>query len=479
MNRYLTVVSGVLTVCVLVAGCRGPEWFKVDLTPDGPAMHRSVSRNFGPEDYEAMAELYGIEADVATLAKFEDNATVELSLTGTFEGKMPDDNHSSGVLLYCDSSFGSSSWYSERFGGNDDLATLLDNQENAFHETWDMLLRAFEQLAGNEPGFAEVRAFLDTTVRADAWNMLLTLNVVDTATDATAIVDVDEYEDEDMSVFIRLFHMLDARGYVDSSKLWEYETRISDVDEESPGPLFEIIGAAIGRKMEIDGDDPIPAAFAKLVTLSSDELVDAVDRVVEAEGGESRISALAESAFVFDLNSFDYGGEALQVRLFLPVKPHWTNGIWVGETEEVVAAAGDSDESLTHAVPMHLEWTYPLASPDAADADLPLVIHAAWTEPNAEFQVKHFGALVLDDDNLVEYCNWFQGLPDTRKDEWRMFVESLSPGKALEDKLKAFYFSDETPYAPGDKSSGEIRSRIASDTIHDIIRKIAPPPKAE
>lgn len=477
MNKFLTVVSGALTVCVLVAGCRGPEWFKVDLTPDGPAMHRTVSRNFGPEDYEALAALYGIEVDVETLAKFEDNATVELSLTGTFESKMPDDNHSAGVLLYCHSSFGSSSWYSERFGGNDDLATVLENQAVAFDAWWDLLLRAFAHVAGDEPGFTDVRAFLDSTVRDDAWNMLLTLTVIDTAADATAIVDVDE--DEDMSVFVRLFHMLDARGYVDASKLSEYEARLSDVGEESLGPLFEIIGVAIGRKMGIEGNDPIPPAIAKLASMPVDELQAALETLVDAEGGEERLTELGDRMFLYDMNSFDYGGDALRVRLFLPVEPHSTNGVWVGETEEAVAAAGDSDESRTHVVPMHVEWTYPIASPDPADADLPLVIHAAWTEPDAEFQVKRFGTQVLEEDDLAEYCNWFEGLPGTRKDEWTAFVESLSPAEALEERLKAFYFSDETPYAPGDKSSGKIRSRIASNTIQNIIRKITSPPEAE
>ena len=60
-----------------------------------------------------------------------------------------------------------------------------------------------------------------------------------------------------------------------------------------------------------------------------------------------------------------------------------------------------------------------------------------------EFQQKHFGQVVLSDENLAQYCLWRENLDEGEGKEWDSFILSLNPGEDFEEQLNNFRFSSD------------------------------------
>lgn len=78
------------------------------------------------------------------------------------------------------------------------------------------------------------------------------------------------------------------------------------------------------------------------------------------------------------------------------------------------------------------------------DRPLPVLCYATWSDPNAEFQEKHFGKVILDGDGLTQYCLWQNGLSGRQASEWESFLASLQPEAKIREKLAAFQFTAES-----------------------------------
>ena len=89
----------------------------------------------------------------------------------------------------------------------------------------------------------------------------------------------------------------------------------------------------------------------------------------------------------------------------------------------------------------------------AGDMKLPTFFYASWSEPNVEFQQKHFGRVVLSDENLAEYCVWRENLNEKHSKEWDSFILSLNPGEDQEERLNAFRFSIDRQKDPNEDKS--------------------------
>ena len=479
MTRTKLILCAALAACVWLAAC-GPTWYSITLTPKGPVMERKITQRFGPEELDRVAMIYSQEIDAETIAKFEKSSVEKISLTGTFGVNMPADSHNRGVYVYCDSPLGSAAVYTERFGGRYDLAAMLREQEEAFNAFWDVLLLHLDALVGDSADYAALRSFADTTMRADMWDLVLELTMSDLGEDATRnLSGLDEMPDDASDKIMRALHFLDVRGYITLQEAFDITTGEFDDGEWYPFAV-KTLGQSVGRRMGMD-DGAMPAAFEALMDYTEEQLEEEVDRIranderivdILAQFGDDldsvsadldgiivvepsvSIEPLVNRAFLFDFDLLDFGGEARDVTLYIPVKPYLTNGAWI-----------EGDESETSEEQSHIEWQYPLAS-IAPGGDLAQVIYAFWAEPAEDYQVEHFGLRVLDDSSLADQCRWRQLLGPSLRKEWDTFIEGLRPGPDLAATLRGFLFSIEEPLESDDPNAS--RSRIAGPIVSHL-----------
>ena len=481
MNRMTFYVCAALATCASLSACK-PSWHDISLTPDGPVMEREISQNFGPEELERVALLYGQELDKETLAKFEEHSSVDAALTGRFHTLMPYDSRNSGVLLHCDSPLGSASMYTERFGGRHDIAAMLNDQERAFHLVWDIVLLVLDDLVGSSPDYPALRSFLDTTVRADAWDLTLELTVSDLGKDSmTNLSWGEETADDVFPMLMRALHFLEDRGYIRANGLYR---QLADPAKNDEGSHFvlEIIGTSIGHRMGLGKETAMPAAFLALQQYSDDELEDKVelfldnyDSVAGLHSGS--VDALAEQAFLFDFDLLNIGGDARRVTLYLPVKPYETNGAWF-EAGESSDEENIPDEVVVGDSRSYVEWSYPLADADPHSGNLPQVMFAFWAEPAEQYQLDLFGHLALEKRHLVNQCHWRENLDTSLRVEWDAFIGGLHPGPDLEATLRNFRFSAEAE-AEQSNDPNAVRSGIASEFTRQLADAVRPRQSSE
>jgi hypothetical protein len=470
----------------MLSACK-PTWHDIRLTPDGAVMEREISQQFGPEELERVALLYGQGVGEEMLAKFEKQSYVDTALTGRFRSHMPDDSRNSGVLLYCDSPLGSASMYTERFGGRNDIAAMLHNQERAFHLVWDIVLLLLDDLVGSSPDYPALRSFLDTTARTDAWDLTLEMTISDLGKDSMTNLSWREDTPEDVNpMLMRALHFLESRGYL---RLDDFYQQLTDRDknDEDLHVALKLVGTSIGRRMELGEKYAMPAAFSTLLQFSDEELEDKIEQVLNNDERVVRLlvefrkerdgmhmsepsksmDVLVKQAFLFDFDLLDIGGDARRVSLYLPVEPYQTNGAWL-EANETDGEVSTPDEVviLENSV-SYVEWSYPLADADPRGGDLPQVVFAFWAEPAEQYQLNHFGQLVLEKEDLENQCRWRENLDTPLQAEWDAFIEDLRPGTDLGPTLRNFRFSVEAE-AEHSGDPNAIRSGIASEVIRHL-----------
>ena len=71
---------------------------------------------------------------------------------------------------------------------------------------------------------------------------------------------------------------------------------------------------------------------------------------------------------------------------------------------------------------------------------LPFVFWATWSQPDSAAQHRLFGDIEVDEDDLTNYCLWFNTLDAKQQAEWNKMLGHLSPGKL--ERLERFRFSD-------------------------------------
>jgi len=136
------------------------------------------------------------------------------------------------------------------------------------------------------------------------------------------------------------------------------------------------------------------------------------------------------------------GGDTdhLTVKLALNRAPNHTNGKW--QEGRVV-------------------WT--------ADLDvnraLPAFCYATWSNPDASFQTEHFGRVILDGDELSEYCLWRSRLGEQPTREWESFLADLQPGPELKKRLEAFQFAAGPVPKAGATNQMEIGCKLLIDAL--------------
>ena len=445
-------------VALVLTGCPNNEYV-VELKPQGNLIERKlifyrqdgVNSNgvpnyetFDTNELAAITTLY----PPGTLVNQEDRHEV----VGMFANELPNDVGGAGYYTNLSTSLGDTSFYAERFRGNDDPAALSERRAKAAERLAEITIGWTKAELGNEPGYDQLRQFLDSNLRRDLENVGAYWWYQQFAPVITNCGNID--------FVIRIGQYLLKRGYV---TIGDIPTLLKDQDSDESRPLSFWIRRFVARKLAIPENTP------SLEFLSNDDQMEkslgqyvagtdlyrarlkqweAKEKTQPEDKPPSAQDFLTEQ--YEDLLNLDMFGQRdhLVVRLALPTAPNFTSGKWDQAAGKVVWDTELVDRTNT--------------------TQFPVSCYASWSQATEHFQAEHLGKVALAGDDLMGYCLWRSALTPNRGGEWDRFVAGLTPGGDLAKKVDAFRFSDE-PAAHATKAESKVTSPSAYP--RDLIKK--------
>ena len=411
--------------CVLLTGCPHND-YTVELKPGTNGVERTLTF------YRADGASNGIPNyqefptnELAAITRIYPSGAVKPDgkryvARGEFSGPLPGDVGGAGSCTNLTTSLGEAGFYLERFRGNDDLAARTTRQFAAADKITDLIIGWARTEFGRERGWKHLRKFLDEDFRHDLRNAGLYFQF-----GAAVTLSSTNAPEE----FIARFgQYLLERGYLQLADV----PQLYSSDGASTLALVQRLAA---EKMGMPANGPLPKSFAVLADaaafekswehyLSQTDLYRARVKEWERKKKTDLTRKPPEPAEITKdlLNDLfadllgNYGGgktDHLTVRLALGHAPNHSNGRW--QDGWVV-------------------WEADLN----ADRALPVLCFASWSSPATGFQEAHFGKVVLEGDDLTEYCLWFNGLNEKQAGEWEKIMAGLQPGQSLKGELEAF-----------------------------------------
>jgi len=410
--------------------------YTVEIRPDGAAYERTFT---GRDTSQRWAAFYG---DPTPLGK-------KHRYSGRFIGATPAELGGQGSLAYFESPLGSASIYLERFGEPtqaiprviaianevEQLTTDLDvwiNQaapardaenlrafvrEAIAPDLLELALRVQMQQGGRsssiEDRAAELGAYL---IERD----YLTLEgVPDLFSNATPLAAIQALMDR------RLRRTVARRPVSDRAQLprlpeWESDSAVLQ-------SIARALPATPGFSEWAAAQDP-PINPQTLAELPSDELDDAVAKWIQSRYPVLVLLA-SQATALFD------AGPYVTVHLNLSSEPVSTNGAW-------------------NAAERRVEWETLSTKRSGA------LVYSSWAVPDTELQTRRLGQVVLEGDSLLTHVTQFAALSATDQAAWIACVDSLEPGPALTERIRAFRFPSEEALADS-ANSAESRSRAS------------------
>ena len=426
-----------LAMTFVLTGCPHNQYL-VQLKPQGSRIERTlvfyredgVNTNTGAPNYETF-DANELPAIVALypgqgLANDGERHVVR----GEFTGELPDDVGGAGTYTHLTTSLGEADFYVERFRGNDDLAGMTERRFQAADRLADLLIGWSRLELGGEPGYDNLRRFLDEDFRRDLKN----LGAYWWEGQLAGSYKTNANEE----FVVRFGQYLFERGYFTAG---EVPGLFGAVSGENPQALLSRIQRLVANKMGMPETEPVPASLA---FLADEAALDksfaeylagtdfyrvkleqwAEDKKLKPDAKQPEPSAVANDE-VGILVGFDLFGQSdhLVVRLSLPAAPVHSNGRW--------------DETLKQVV-----WETDIEGRTNA-SHFPFFCYAHWGQADEEYQIKHFGRVILAGEQLTQYCLWRNSQDRQKGDEWDAFVASLLPGSGLLERVDAFRFPDE------------------------------------
>ncbi len=434
------------------AGCVSNH-YEVELTPDGKSLKREITvwrgggdkpentQEFPKEELDKIAGAYN--------AAVPEKLNQKHKFASLFSGEMPQDVGGKGSFTHWDTSLGSLAMYVERFRGNDDLLADVDSRMKACDQLVNHLTRWLESELKNEPGFPELKKFLDGEFRRDVKNLSLLAWTFENAGQIQGSHHPHSVLTEEF--LIRAGQYLVERSYFSIDPLPVLSRFFWDVEYDDPKRFLEFVQRFIALKMGIAEDRPIPDRLKFLGSL--EELKTSFDgyfgetqeyqQLLEAWKKEQDTKPDAkrpEPQDVLQLPMIPYllfrmSPDHLELKVNMPVEPTMTNGQWNAEEKQV-------------------QWSRSLLEADSDGTEFPAVCYAVWSEPNVKVQTECFGKVVLEGQALARYCLWQKGLSEAEAKEWEMFLQSLKPGSDLVPRLRSFRFSHEPEPQAGKDPKG-------------------------
>ena len=424
---------------VFLGACEFTE-FEIDMEIDGDALvRRLVTRQVDIDHGERILQAYPADVLQRLLAVYgaerPDPVPSELRFEGRFQGKTPDDVGGSGFLAVYDAPMGRLLGYSEQFRGEANPGIMMERALAAADHWIDIIVGWLEGELGAREGWDQLRGLVDGPLRRDLKDLIAIFHFT-VGSDSRLNPKKAEELDGEEEFLLRVLHHFVTRGYLtqeDTPRLFRAMNHSGDRALQTALPILK---SAIARATDLGASGD--AAEHLLVLLGSDDVEASFLRHVETTAPwKAKLAAWKAdqiehpsatrpepSSLTDDLLSDMVGSsivvgseDRLTVRLRCPGKPHRTNGRWDATTQK-------------------LEWS---GSP-AHKGQLPSMAFAFWTEPNTDFQEKHFGRVVLRGEALEEYVLWYRGLYDAERTQWDALISRLRPGPDTIQRLRSFTF---------------------------------------
>ena len=211
-----------------------------------------------------------------------------------------------------------------------------------------------------------------------------------------------------------------------------------------------VVRRLLARKMGVAADKPIPASldFLKNFAAARQSFGRYYRTTKEFKAALAEWEKKRRAA---ETGPFDPAKAAAQV----PAEPDPFDGIAKllpdldielfasGDTVSVSLAARD-EPFLTNgsydAEAKRVTWAHAIKPLKDKQLRPPAICFAVWAEPDAAFQKKHFGKVVLTGQSLADYCTWRASMAADEAAEWDALINGLKGGKGLAEKLEAFKF---------------------------------------
>ena len=411
-HKYLLLIA----LCyVPLCGCDESE-YTIRMEPDGDRMNRRItcSQNT-PDDVRArLSELYDRQIDQNT---FE----------GSFGETLPKDVGGFGKYVHLDNPMGRACIYVERFQGQDNQALEIEKAFNSADRLVDLLIEWLQTELGENPNFEKLRVFCDEALREDLKSISLYSWV-----GGRASGESDE-------LFIRIFLYLYERNYFTLDDVG----RMSTLPENTEFAL-SCFRRLLAEKLEYRDDkkaqeeleflqDPNTLTASVNRFIASDKFHDRLTREARERTGDpdfvldpcdvpQTMDDVPDMfSEIFFLNILGPSGDKVNIKLVCPGEPFETNGQWDEQSGQ-------------------LSWS------DQRGADeLPFLCYAVIGLANDTFQEQHFGKVILQDGQLLEYSFWHKGLTAEQRTEWDDFIVGLDGGEGVGSKVESFSFKNAAP----------------------------------
>jgi hypothetical protein len=450
-SLYKCLPLALAAMALVVTGCPHNQYI-VQLKPQGDRIERTlvfyredgVNTNTGTPNYQPFGagELAAITALYPAQGLTNDGG--RHVVRGEFTNELPDDVGGAGAYTNLTTSLGEAGFYVERFRGNDDLAGMTERRFKAADRLADLFVGWSRMELGRERGYDKLRQFLNVDFRRDLKNL--------SAYCWEGLLASGYKTNADEEFIVRFGQYLFERRYF---TIGEIPGLFRDMSGGDSHALLRPIQRLVARKMGVPDTEPVPASLAFLadettMEKSFDKYLAGtaqyraklkqwkVDKKLKPDTKKPEPSEVGDDA-VAGLIEFDLFGQPdhLAVWLSLPVAPVHSNGRW--------------DEALKQVV-----WETDIE--DRTNAfHFPFSCYASWAQADPKFQEKHFGRVVLTEDELTQYCLWRSSQDKQTGGEWDAVGASLQPGSGLVKKLDAFRFPGE-PDQAGTNSQRKIPS---------------------
>jgi len=428
----LILALGVLAL----AGCEEYEYTIEMRFEDGRVVRKVICSENMPDDVRAkLKEIYEKQIDKNT---FE----------GSFTGRLPEDVGGFGNCIHLNNPMGEVYIYHERFRGKDEQAQDLQHAFASVDKLLDLVIEWLEMELGDHPNFAKLKTFCTTQLRSDLKN-LCTYTWLGSRT-----MNSDSNE-----MAFRIMHYLYEREYF---TLDDVALLVTSPEDERV--YFSLVRSFIAQKMGLENKGEIAKELSFLaneenILKSVQQFIvtsDTIKKIVKISSDKENKEAPTDPEKIMELVMQHYEiepdiffidifpeNDQVNVKLSLPHKPSETNGQWDKDKRQVT-------------------WSRKIRRDKIVD--LPFLCYATFTQPNEKYQKEHFGEIILSDEKLPTYSFWYKGLTDKQQKEWDQFLDPIKNLVGLDEKLKAFRFSDVPE--PHKNSRGELI--YVTDTVLEL-----------